>query len=231
MMKPTFPPNRVVHESGLTPRSALIFGRIAVFAIAIMIGLFLVGLLTIAFPSAQQTVPGPPAARLLPVSCSNGQTATFTSATGLWACTTAAAGTVTSASVVTANGVSASTATSTTTPAHTFTLGVITPTSVTSRFVASGSAPTAASVGANSCGTTAPSVAGNDNTGIVTVGATSGTQCRVTFTAAAATRWQCVVNNETTANLARTTYVDASNVDFLGTFVGLDVLSYICMPR
>lgn len=104
-------------------------------------------------------------------------------------------------------------------------------TSVTARYVANGSAPSVANVGANSCGTSAATVAGNDNTGIVTVGATSGTQCRVTFTAAAPTRWQCIVNNETTANLARTTSVSVTQMDFLGTFVGADVLSYVCAPR
>ena len=104
-------------------------------------------------------------------------------------------------------------------------------TSVTTRYVANGTAPSVANVGASSCGTSAATIAGNDNAGIVTVGATSGTQCRVTFTAAAPTRWQCIVNNEITANLARTTSISPTQMDFLGTFVGLDVLSYVCVPR
>ena len=41
---------------------------------------------------------------------------------------------------------------------------------------AAGATPTCSNVAANSCGTTACTVAGNENVGIVTVGATSGTQ-------------------------------------------------------
>ena len=47
-----------------------------------------------------------------------------------WTSVAGGSGTVTSASIVTANGVSGTTATATTTPAHTITLGAITPTSV-----------------------------------------------------------------------------------------------------
>ena len=102
---------------------------------------------------------------------------------------------------------------------------------VQSGFIATGAAPSVANVGANSCGTSAATIAGNDNAGIVTVGATSGTQCRVTFTTTAPNRWQCVPTNETTANLLRSTAISTTQVDFLGTMVGGDVLSYICMPR
>ncbi len=98
-------------------------------------------------------------------------------------------------------------------------------------YVTAGTTPSVADVGAASCGTTAATIAGNNNAGIVTVGATSGTQCRVTFTVTAPTRWQCIVNNETTANLARTTSVSNTQMDFLGTFVGGDVISYVCSPR
>lgn len=94
-----------------------------------------------------------------------------------------------------------------------------------------GSAPSVANVGANSCGTSAATVTGNDTVGFVTVGATSGTQCRVTFTAAATTRRVCLINNETTANLARSTVVSTTATDFFGTFVGGDVISYLCFVR
>jgi hypothetical protein len=86
-----------------------------------------------------------------------------------------------------------------------------------------------ANVGANSCGTTSATIAGSNNTGIVTVGATSGTQCRILFSKAATTRRQCTVTNETTANLARTAYVDTTHNDLLGVFVAGDTLSYVCL--
>ena len=104
-------------------------------------------------------------------------------------------------------------------------------TSVTGRLITSGTVTSVANVGADSCGTTAATIAGTDNAGIVTVGATAGTQCRVTFSAAAATRRLCIVNNETTANLARTTYVSVTTTDFLGTFVAGYVLAYVCLAR
>ena len=97
--------------------------------------------------------------------------------------------------------------------------------------VTSGSTPAVANVGANSCGTDAATIAGNDNAGSITVGATGGTQCRITFTTTAANRWHCVANNETTANLLRTTYVDTTHVDVLGTMVAGDVLTYLCQRR
>lgn len=98
-------------------------------------------------------------------------------------------------------------------------------------FTSSGSGLSVANVGTNSCGTTAATIAGGSNSFEVTVGATSGTQCRITFPTAAPNRWNCVANNSTTANLARATPVDTTHVDFLGTFVGGDVVSGTCIPR
>lgn len=86
-----------------------------------------------------------------------------------------------------------------------------------------------ANVGANSCGTTAATIAGTNNTGIVTVGATSGTQCRILFSRAATTRRQCTVTNETTSNLSRTAYIDTTHNDLLGVFVAGDILAYVCL--
>lgn len=102
---------------------------------------------------------------------------------------------------------------------------------VNSAFTSAGTAPTVANVGANSCGTTAASIAGNSNNGIVTVGTVGGTQCRITFPTAATTRRECHVNNETTSNLARAAYIDTTHSDLSGTFVAGDVLAYICMAR
>lgn len=99
---------------------------------------------------------------------------------------------------------------------------------MTVSLIGQGTAPTVANVGANSCGTNAATLSGTELSGVITVGATSGTQCRITFATAAPTRRQCVVTNETTANLSRTTYVDTTHTDVLGTFVGADKLSYVC---
>jgi hypothetical protein len=103
---------------------------------------------------------------------------------------------------------------------------------VTANLITSAGAGLAvANVGANSCGTTAATIAGGSNSFELTVGATAGTQCRVTFPTTAPTRWNCVANNTTTANLARATPVDTTHVDFLGTFVAGDVVSGTCTPR
>lgn len=85
-----------------------------------------------------------------------------------------------------------------------------------------------ANVGANSCGTTAATITGGNNTGIVTVGATSGTQCRITFGNSVNMRRQCTVSNESTAALARAAYVDQTHSDLLGVFAGGAVLAYNC---
>lgn len=110
-------------------------------------------------------------------------------------------------------------------------LGVATATSITGKFITTGSTPSVGNVSADSCGTTAATITGNDNAGEITVGATSGTQCRITFTIASSNRWYCLSNNTTTANIARAIPVDATHVDLVGTFVGGDVITYICLAR
>lgn len=102
---------------------------------------------------------------------------------------------------------------------------------VTSEHVASGAVTAVANVGANSCGTTAATIAGTDNAGAITVGATAGTQCRIQFTIAAPTRRHCTVTDETTGNLMRSTYIDTTHTDVLGTMVAGDVITYTCFAR
>lgn len=85
-----------------------------------------------------------------------------------------------------------------------------------------------ANVTANSCGTTAATITGTDAFFAVTVGATSGTRCRVTFVAAWETAPYCFVNNSTTANLARADTSTTTTIDLAGTFVGGDVLWVHC---
>jgi hypothetical protein len=90
-----------------------------------------------------------------------------------------------------------------------------------------GAVPAVSNTSANSCGTTAATIVGTDQAGKVTVGATTGTSCTVTFATAFANAPPCVVNNETTANLARATSTTTA-VILAGTFVAGDVLSYAC---
>lgn len=94
--------------------------------------------------------------------------------------------------------------------------------------VTGGSTPAVSNTTANSCGTTTATIAGNNTTGVVTVGATAGTNCTITFTVAAPTRRQCTVTNETTANLSRSTYLTTTTSTVEGTFVAGDKISYVC---
>lgn len=89
-------------------------------------------------------------------------------------------------------------------------------------------APTVGNVGANSCGTSTATIAGINSAGKVTVGATAGTACRITFSSAWTNAPSCVVTNETTANLARATST-TTTADLAGTFVAGDVLAYSCV--
>lgn len=93
-----------------------------------------------------------------------------------------------------------------------------------------GTVPAVSNTSAVSCGTTAATITGNDNSGVITVGTVGGTSCTMTFVLAAPSRRQCTVNNETTANLARATYTDTTHSVFAGTFVAGDKLSYHCFP-
>lgn len=98
-------------------------------------------------------------------------------------------------------------------------------------YVTTGSGMAVANVGANSCGTSAATIAGNNNANVTTVGATAGTQCRIAFTFAAATEWDCAANDDTTTVAVRTTPVDTTHTDLIGTFTAGDKISAICFPR
>ncbi len=95
----------------------------------------------------------------------------------------------------------------------------------------SGTGMAVANVGANSCGTTAATIAGNNNAFVVTVGATSGTQCRVAFTVTATAEWDCASNDDTTTVAVRTTPIDTTHTDLIGAFVAGDKVTGICFPR
>lgn len=91
-----------------------------------------------------------------------------------------------------------------------------------------GTAPAVTNTSANSCGTTAATLVGSDTAGKVTVGATSGTSCTITFTAAFTNAPACSVSDETTAVLARATST-TTTVILAGVFTAADVLSYNCI--
>ncbi len=99
---------------------------------------------------------------------------------------------------------------------------------LTTRIVTGGATPAVSNTSANSCGTSPATIIGNDIKGKVIVGATSGTSCTVTFTAAYAVAPSCHANNETTANLTRATST-TTTVILAGVFVAGDSLSYICV--
>jgi hypothetical protein len=98
-------------------------------------------------------------------------------------------------------------------------------------FLTSGSGMGVANVGANSCGTSAATIVGNNNLFTFTVGATAGTQCRVAFTVTAANAWGAVCNDDTTTIAVRTTAVDTTHVDVIGTFTAGDQVTCIAHPR
>lgn len=106
----------------------------------------------------------------------------------------------------------------------------ILPTLVSGRFIATGSAPAVTNTSANSCGTTAATLVGTDNAFKVTVGATSGTSCTVTFATAFVNAPSCTVSNETTAALARATSTTTTAI-LAGSFTAGDVLAGACLGR
>jgi hypothetical protein len=91
--------------------------------------------------------------------------------------------------------------------------------------------PSVSDTSADSCGTTDATIAGNNNIGTVTVGATSGTDCTLTFTTTAPVAWNCQVTNTTTANLVRGVPVSTTAARLVGTFVAGDALDYQCFAR
>jgi len=98
-------------------------------------------------------------------------------------------------------------------------------------FRSKGNSPAVSNTSANSCGTTAAILIGNDNNGIITVGATSGTSCTITFINSAVGRRECIANNESAAALARGIYIDNTHSKIDGTFGAGALISYICFPR
>lgn len=88
-----------------------------------------------------------------------------------------------------------------------------------------------ANVGANSCGTTTAMIAGSNLMNVITVGAGSGTQCRITFSFAATTEWDCVPTDSTTTGAVRATPVDTTHTDIVGSFTAGDKVTSLCVAR
>lgn len=92
--------------------------------------------------------------------------------------------------------------------------------------------PAVSNTSANSCGTTAAAIAGNNHIGKITVGATAGTSCTLTFATTAPVEWICFgTNRSTPANIVAGIPVSTTTAKLDGTFVAGDVLSYSCEAR
>jgi hypothetical protein len=97
----------------------------------------------------------------------------------------------------------------------------------TARFLSTGTAPTVANVGASSCGTDAATIVGKDQAFVVTVGATSGTECRVSFNVAFASAPICTFTGSVATDLhatSTTTYVTVT-----GTLTAAEKLYGHCL--
>lgn len=97
----------------------------------------------------------------------------------------------------------------------------------TQRFLSTGTAPGVANVGSNSCGTSAATIAGKDQAHVITVGATSGTDCRVTFNVAFANAPVCTVTGETATDLHVVTTTTTSTIT--GTLTAGEKIYEICL--
>ncbi len=97
----------------------------------------------------------------------------------------------------------------------------------TTRFLSTGTAPTVANVGSNSCGTTAASIAGKDQASVITVGATSGTDCRITFNVAFANAPVCVATGQTATDLHLVTTTTTTTIT--GTLTAAEKIYVLCL--
>ena len=93
--------------------------------------------------------------------------------------------------------------------------------------ITTGATPAVGS-GSADCGT-APSIGGNDSAGRVTVGATNGGRCTITFV----TPWPnppvCTAFDESAPVLVRPTAASTTSVALAGAFAGGDSLAYNCV--
>ncbi|MFL5266813.1 MAG: glycosyl hydrolase family 28-related protein [Stellaceae bacterium] len=93
--------------------------------------------------------------------------------------------------------------------------------------IMTGTTPTIGS-GASDCGTS-PSIGGNDSAGRVTVGASNGGQCTITFAKPWPNPPVCSAFDETNGNLVRPTAASTSSVALSGMLMAGDTLVYHCV--
>lgn len=98
---------------------------------------------------------------------------------------------------------------------------------LTRHVLAGGTSPTVANTSANSCGTTTATIAGKDEAGVITVGATSGTSCTVTFGTTYTNAPSCwAMDDNTPAVLPVVTTTSTAIIS--GTFAASDKLKFGC---
>lgn len=110
---------------------------------------------------------------------------------------------------------------------QTFTGTQVFGTATASRFLSTGTAPTVANVGADSCGTTAATIAGKDQAHVITVGATSGTECRVTFNVAFSNAPVCVATASVATDLHLVTTTTTATIT--GTLTAAEKIYVHCL--
>ena len=93
--------------------------------------------------------------------------------------------------------------------------------------VMTGATPTVGS-GSSDCGTS-PSIGGNDSAGRITVGASNGGRCTITFVSPWPNPPVCSAFDETTGNLVRPTATSNNSVALIGMLAAGDSLVYQCV--
>ncbi len=96
----------------------------------------------------------------------------------------------------------------------------------TQRFLSTGTAPAVTNTTSNSCGTTAATIAGKDQASHITVGATSGTSCTVTFNVAFANAPVCVASATVATDLTVATTTTTAIV--AGTLTAAEKIHLLC---
>jgi hypothetical protein len=93
--------------------------------------------------------------------------------------------------------------------------------------IMTGATPTVGS-GSSDCGTS-PSIGGNDSAGRITVGASNGGRCTITFVSPWPNPPVCSAFDETTGNLVRPTATSNNSVALIGMLAAGDSLVYQCV--
>src|SRR6266498_1757909 len=94
--------------------------------------------------------------------------------------------------------------------------------------IGGGTAPTVANTSANSCGTSAASITGTDTAGKITVGATSGTSCTITFGTAWTNAPSCWATDESTLMGTKAISTTTTLIISATAFTAGDVIAYGC---